>query len=368
MRSGRVSRISAIRIYRVDLPLRLGLRHASASATVLQEVLLGVEASSGARGIAEIRGNGDYATKADAKTVIDETQQSVVDALLGCELAEASSRIAALAVEPLTKALADSAVHDVRAREVDRPIWQLLGGRPQESIATHAQIGFCAAEEAAERARAAARDGFQRVKVRLGRTCTEADIAVVRAVRHAVGDGVAIAVDANGSWDAETAANVLCALEPMEIAWAEQPTAADDDEALRAARQATRIPVIGDDAIRRTDDIGRLSRLGAVDGVHLKLEKAGTVASLVNFAERAREAGLKVFLGQMDQGRLGSSFTTHLAASIEAEAYELWGFQDVMSDVAVGLEIRRGTMPVPTGPGNGVTVDTGRLHLIGDFQ
>ena len=362
-----MSRISAIRTWRADLPLGVELEHASASEAMLREVFLGIETSAGGSGIGEVRGNGAYATGVDVETVLRETHDVAVPALLGCELGEASQRIDALPVKPLVKALADSAVYDARAREAGRPIRELLGGRP-DPIPVHAQIGFCGIDEAVTRVERSMHQGFRRIKLRLGRPSAEIDIALVRAIRRAVGDEIALAVDANGGWDRDRASLVLRAIEPCGIAWAEQPTPAGDDAALHSARKATGIPIVGDEAIRTGDDIDRLSRRGAIDGVHLKLEKAGTVASLMLLAQRARDAGLSVFIGQMDQGRLGSSMTTHLAASIDAEAYELWGFQHVTSDIAAGLDVRNGCMIVPAGPGNGVVVDTTRLNLIGDFR
>src|SRR5690554_2686227 len=116
-----MSEISAIRLYRADLPLRVGLKHASASEPVLEEIFLGVETSAGGFGIAEIRGNGAYATGADTDTILRETRETVVKALLGCALADAPQRIAALPAKPPVKALADGAVHDALAREAGRP-------------------------------------------------------------------------------------------------------------------------------------------------------------------------------------------------------------------------------------------------------
>lgn len=363
-----MSRITAIRTWRVDLPLRVRLEHASAREAMLQEVLLGIGTSAGGSGIAEIRGNGAYATGADVETVLRETCEVIVPVLINCDLDEASARLESLRVKPLTRALADSAVHDARGRESGISIRKLLGGRAVEEIPVHAQIGFCSIEEAIPRAVCAVRDGFRRLKLRLGRPSPEADIALVRALREAIGDDVMLAVDANGGWDVETASLVLRGIEASGIAWAEQPTPAGDDDALRDARASTGIPVIGDEAIRTGHDIERLHRGNAIDGVHLKLEKAGTVANLIRQAQQARTIGLQVCIGQMDQGRLGSSMTTHLAASIEADAYELWGFQNVASDIATGLEVRDGCMMVPDGPGNGVTVDMTRLDLIGEFS
>ena len=133
-------------------------------------------------------------------------------------------------------------------------------------------------------------------------------------------------------------------------------------------RQESGIPVVAAEAVRTEGDIERLSEAGKVDGVHLKLEKAGTARQLMSLARRARAAGLLVCIGQMDQGRLGSSMTAHLAASIDADAYELWGFQNIAKDVAEGLDVRDGRMIMPSGPGAGVSVRLNDLTLISEIK
>jgi L-Ala-D/L-Glu epimerase len=359
-----MTRISAVRLYRADLPLATRLEHASASEPVLEEVFLQVCTVSGIDGLAEIRGNGSYATGADTGTVLREIADEVAPAILGTGLTEATCRITAAGTTPLTRALADSAVLDATAREAGWPLWQLLGGRRVESIPTHAQIGFCSLAEAIGRARLAAEQGFGRIKIRVGRPKPEDDILVVRGVRDAVGGEIDLALDANGGWDVRAAVEIILALEAQGIAWMEQPTPPGDDDALRSVRGSVDVPVIADEAIKSVVDLRRLSAAGAIDGVHLKLEKAGTAAALAALAAEAREAGLLVFIGQMDQGRLGSSVTCHLAASIEANAYELWGFQNVTRDVASGLDMHQGRIPLPSGAGTGVQVDMSGLTLV----
>ena len=360
----RMSEISAIRLYRADLPLAARLEHASASEPVLEEVFLRLSTASGVEGFAEVRGNGVYATGADVATVLGEVADDLGPRLRGVGLAEASSLIGGARTSSLARALADGAVLDATAREAGQPLWQLLGGRRIAAVPTHFQVGFCTVEQGAERARAAARMGFRRVKVRVGRPAPEDDIALVRACRYALGEDVAIALDANGAWDVEIALRTLRAVEPQEIAWIEQPTPPADIDALRAVRRSVAVPVIADEAVRTAGDLSRLCAAGAVDGVHLKLEKAGTVAALRALADQARTAGLMVLVGQMDQGRLGSSLTVHIAAAVEAQAYELWGFQNVVRDVTAGLEMRDGCIPLPVGPGTGVEVDARELTLV----
>jgi L-alanine-DL-glutamate epimerase-like enolase superfamily enzyme len=359
-----MSTIAAIRVYRADLPLAVRLEHASASEPVLEEVFMGVVTVSGAQGLAEVRGNGSYATGTDTATLLHEASDVAGPAMLGADLAEASAHVAEVCATPLVRALADSAVLDAVAREAGQPLWQVLGGRRTGAIPTHAQIGFCGREQAVELARSAARAGFGRVKMRVGRPRPDDDVAIVRAVCDALGEDVVIAIDANGAWDAATAIATVQALAARRIAWVEQPTRPGDDDALSAVRRAVEVPVVADEAVRTREDLQRLCAAGAVDGVHLKLEKAGTVAALADLAAQARDAGLLVFIGQMDQGRLGSSVTTHLAAAIAADAYELWGFQNIAHDVTTGLDVRDGRVGLPAGPGTGVVVDMEKLTLV----
>jgi len=362
-----MSEISAVRLYRADLPLLLMLQHASASEQFLEEVFLQITTTASATGLSEVRGNGAYATGTDTAALLHEVSDRVGRGLLGVELSEASKRVGEMCELPLVRALVDSAVLDAAGHEAGQPLWQLLGGREARAIPTHAQIGFCSPQEASDRAQSAVQEGFRRIKVRVGRRAPMDDVTVVRSIRETLGASVKLAIDANGAWNVSRAVQVLDALEPYQIAWVEQPTRPGDGAALRSVRQATDIPVVADEAIRTVDDILRLLELEAIDGVHLKLEKSGTAKSLCALAAQAREADLMVCIGQMDQGRLGSSVTTHLAASIEADAYELWGFQQVARDVATGLEVMNGAVPVPLGPGTGVTVDMDQLELMGEI-
>src|SRR5262249_32175284 len=72
----------------------------------------------------------------------------------------------------------------------------------------------------AEQALSWAAEGYETFKLKLG---TGDDVAQVQAVREALGDGAQIRIDANASWDLETAREILSALEPLGVQLAEQP-------------------------------------------------------------------------------------------------------------------------------------------------
>ncbi|MFJ7996346.1 mandelate racemase/muconate lactonizing enzyme family protein [Streptomyces sp. NPDC096310] len=374
----------------VGLPLRLKLRHHAVDTAELTEVFLRIRLADGATGWAETRGNGAYATH--------HTAGSITAALGGLPPAgdQAWADPAALATRlaahcPPAAALLDIARRDAVARSRGLPLWATLtaprgrdgtgagAGRTEPAPAsvpagpahpplpTHAPIGFGTPEEAAALATAAAEAGFGRVKIRVGGD-QDRDRARVGAVRRAVdrvtGAGtVTLAADANGGWDVATARAAARWLADHGVAWLEQPTPPGDLAAMAAVRTHSPVPLWADESVRDAASVHALADAGAADGVHLKLEKAGTVDALAAAVGAARSRGLAVGLGQMDCGRLGCATTAHLAAGLAVEVAELWGCAHLAHDVTDGLTLHRGAVRLPDGAGLGVRVGVDPAEL-----
>ena len=346
--------IAGVRAWSVALPIRRRLHHATADVGALTSVVVEVELSDGVRGYAEVRSNGAYATGEDEPTIVSALRavplRGRTTGDIGAELS-GQSTLAWMAV--------DTAVWDAVSRKSDVPLyraWNPIAERT-DSVRTHAQIGFgdVAAAEGAARTFTAA--GFDRLKIRVGAPDLSTDIARVRAIRRAVGPDVALVVDANGGWSYETAAAGIDALADVGVAWVEQPVMAVSE--LARLRSIADIPIYADESVRDVDSVEQLTAAGAVDGVHLKLEKCGTVARLFQTVARARVNGLSVALGQMDQGQLGCAVTTHLAVALGLERAELWGWAGIERDLTDSLVMSEGRVMVPPGAGHGIaSIDT----------
>jgi L-alanine-DL-glutamate epimerase-like enolase superfamily enzyme len=347
--------VERLDLYRVRLPLRGSLRHASASTPELDEIFAVFTLASGIRGVAEVRGNGEYTTGQNAKSVIEDIRRSR-DRIVGQSARSAATNVLDDTQNRLAAALLDAAALDATAVALRVPVWRYLGGSYRGGIPTHAPIGFANPGETAELARKAKTRGFRRVKVRVGSSSLDEDLERVSTVRSEIGPACELALDANGAWCAEAALGAIERLEPLEIRWIEQPTPADEEEALRFVRSHSPVPVLADEAVRDAEDVRRVVVTQLADGVHLKLEKCGTVEELHRAARLAREAGLLVELGQMDQGRTGTAMTAHIATVVEADFFELWGFHQVDADVASGVEIRDGKILLNDAAGLGVDV------------
>ncbi|MFE3142925.1 mandelate racemase/muconate lactonizing enzyme family protein [Streptomyces scopuliridis] len=366
----------------VALPLRRRLKHTTADTGELVQVVLRLVLTGGQAGWAETRGNGAYATH--------HTTESIVAALAALPAASdpAWDDPAALAASlarrcPPAAMLLDVAYRDATARARGVPLAVALraeygGGAPAADVPddtgalpTHAAIPFGTPKEAAELTASAAASGFRRVKIRVGGdpVLDSARIAAARTAADRVsGPGaVVLAADANGGWDPDTALAATPWLARYGVAWLEQPTAPGDLAAMARVRAESPVPVWADEDVRDAADVHEVADLGAADGVHLKLEKAGTVTALTEAVGAARRRGLEVGLGQMDCGRLGCATTAHLAAGLGLAVAELWGCANVDRDLAAGLELRDGAVLLPNAPGLGVEVllDPERLTPVG---
>ena len=95
--------------------------------------------------------------------------------------------------------------------------------------------------------------GYPAVKVKVR---DAAGLALVAAVRDAVGPGIGLRVDANGAWDVDTAVTMITRLARHDLEYVEQPVATLDD--LARVRRRVAVPIAADECIRILDDARRL--------------------------------------------------------------------------------------------------------------
>lgn len=330
------------------LPLARDLHHAGTRTSGLVAVVGRLTTAAGT-GCAEVRANAAYGTGENPADVVAALRGVPAGGRTVAQLAtalSARSRLAAL--------LVDLAAWDVTGRAAGVPLAVLLGGAAGAFVATHGQIPFGTAVEAAELASGYVTGGLRRLKIRVGAADPVHDLRRVRSVREAVGADIDIAADANGGWDTDTAVSAARGLSDLGVRWLEQPTGSV--EGLAVVRRDGAVHVRADESAHSA--AGMASLASVADGVHIKLEKTGSVRALFAAEEAARAAGLDVALGQFDQGRLGSAATLHMAVAIGLDHAELWGFANVVDDLAGPLELDGPGMTLPPGTGLGLDLHT----------
>jgi mandelate racemase len=121
----------------------------------------------------------------------------------------------------------DMALWDALARSHNTSLVRLLGGS-EKPIPAYGGVGYDGVAGSAKVAEDWAARGFRGVKAKIGYPSVQEDIAVIRAMRKAVGDAVAIMVDYNQCLTPSDAVQRLRSLDDEGVTWVEEPTLAHD--------------------------------------------------------------------------------------------------------------------------------------------
>jgi len=143
-------------------------------------------------------------------------------------------------VASMAIASVDNALWDLKARLLDLPLTILLG-KVRDRIEAYGSGGFTSYSDdiLRDHFESYARDGFRAVKMKIGRNAQD-DARRVAVARAAVGDGVALYVDANGAYTPYQALEVASMLEANRVSWFEEPVNHLDRKGLALVRN--RIP------------------------------------------------------------------------------------------------------------------------------
>lgn len=139
----------------------------------------------------------------------------------------------------LAIAAVDIALWDIKAKQLQVPLWKLLGGR-REQVPTYANCAHhLPVDELAAKAASYVEAGHRALKIRGTRSFVTLQEATkrVKAVREAVGPDVRLMVDVNGSWDADSAIQQLKSWEPYDVYWLEEPVPPQDIPGYQRVRE-----------------------------------------------------------------------------------------------------------------------------------
>ena len=321
----------------VDLPLAEPFVIARAAWEVAHNVVVRVS-FQGRRGLGEAQPEARWG----------ETREGVIAQLASVDLDALTSPFDLEAVLELLPAgsarcALDIALHDLAATLAGVSVAELLGAAGRPPPPTSVTIPIAPLEKMIERARAHA--DYPVLKIKVG---FEGDLDAVAAVRGVFSG--AIRVDANEGWDVDTARARLEEMERLDVELCEQPISAGDHEALAKVAESTSIPVVADEDARTAADVAALA--GTVDGVNVKLGKAGGIREAVKAIAVARAHGMLVMLGCNLESGIAATAGAHVASLVDF--VDLDGPLLLARDPFPGVAYERGRLVVPPGPGLGV--------------
>jgi len=220
---------------------------------------------------------------------------------------------------PAAKAAIDMALHDILGKTCRKPLFMLMGGYRTE-VLTDVTLSIKPPKEMAKDAAKAIKRGFKALKVKVGVNPTE-DVERIRLVREAVGDNIAIRIDANQGWTRQQAIEALSKIAKFNIQFVEQPVPADDLKGLINVRKNSPIPVMADESVHSPEDALRLIQAEAIDLINIKLMKTGGIMKARRIAAIAEAAKTPCMIGCMGESEIGIAAAAHLAAAVKNIQY-----------------------------------------------
>ncbi|MDX6368873.1 MAG: hypothetical protein QOG93_375 [Gaiellaceae bacterium] len=269
----------------------------------------------------------------------------------------------------------DMALHDLVGKQLDRPVYQLLGGARRESLVPYATIfpgmpqGRSLAEligEIGRLVRIALDAGFRAVKIEVLFYDLVNDHELVRAIhdcREIVGDGILMMLDFGYRWhDWRSALWTLERIDDCDIFFAEATLQHDDLEGHARLADRASIRIGGAEFAATRFECREWLTSGRVDVLQPDINRCGGFTEIRRIAELATHHAATVVPHGWKTGITAAAGRHFHAATVNSPTFEflsplLWDSPIRTRLVHPEPTIEDGKMPLPVGPGLGIVLD-----------
>ena len=185
-------------------------------------------------------------------------------------------------------------------------------------------------------------------KIKLG---TTNDIAIMQELRKNTNS--VFRIDANAAWEAKEALEKIKILADLGVEFIEQPLAKEDWEGMKFLFEHSPLPLIADESCVSEHDVEKCK--GYFHGINIKLTKCSGITPALRMIKNAREYGMKVMAGCMNESSVGTGAIAQLLPMLDY--VDMDGPLLLAEDVAKGVGFDYGKIIYSEGYGLGITVD-----------
>jgi len=349
-------KIESIRVRAVAVPMKRTLQTSIAAVTVAPLLLIDLRTDGGIVGRSYLFSPGKPHVPAIAKLVEAMAEMVKGDAVAPFDLEKKlRARYALLGVHNIVlfaMSGIDMAAWDALGQALGQPLARLLGAAPRPVPAYNSNgLGLMPLAPLVKEARELVDEGFDAVKLRLGRPDAREDLAALRAVKKEIGPDVLLMTDFNqGLTVAEAIRRGRMIDEEGGVYWIEEPVRADDFSGCRSIKEHIRTPIQLGENFMGPEQMAQALAAGACDYVMPDAERIGGVTGFMRAAALAQGAGVEM------SSHLFPEMSCHaLAATPTCHWLE---FVDWASPILKNpLSVQKGHVAVPERPGLGMEWD-----------
>lgn len=262
------------------------------------------------------------------------------------------------AITSIALAAIDTALWDLRARKFGLPLWKLAGGAKDRCPLYTTEGGWLHIETGAlvDDALAAKAKGFTGSKVKIGKPHGSEDFARLEAVRKAVGDGYEIMTDANQGFRLDEAIRRAERLRDLDLAWIEEPLAADDIDGHVRLSNSTSTPIAVGESLYSIRHFREYMQKGGCSIVQVDVGRIGGITPWLKVAHAAEAFDIPVcphFLMEL-----------HVSLTCAVPNGKYVEYIPQLDEItATQIKIEDGHALAPTTPGIGIDWDWDELKL-----
>ena len=212
----------------------------------------------------------------------------------------------------------DIALWDLKAKILNVPLYQLLGGH-SDRVYTYASGGVYGRDKSiddlASEVRGYCEDGFSGVKIKVGGLSQREDLERIAVTRKAAGPDTRVMIDALHAYSVPEALSLARKAQEHDIYWFESPVALTDTKGHSIVNKSGGIPVCANESLQGCRAFRELIDQRATEFVHFDLCVCGGITEGLKIAAVAETHDLPISLHAANTVCLFST-SIHFAASV----------------------------------------------------
>lgn len=264
----------------------------------------------------------------------------------------------------------EMALWDICGKALGIPVHQFFGGLVTESVPYYWYIWVedrlpsTAREQAAE----GVAKGFKTVYIKMGFDIDN-DIALARAIKDEVGEGIAVRVDANEAWSLFEAVDALRRFEDVGVEFVEQPINMHDIGGLADLRSKSKVRIGANQSAWLPWQVPDVISRRAADVIVTDPHQLGGLIPFRDVAAQCDLAGLPLIKHAFADLGVTTVATAHILGTMPSPQLGHQQFVTILAHdiLSTPVEFIEGSLPVPTGPGLGLELDRDALAYYGEI-
>jgi len=244
---------------------------------------------------------------------------------------------------PFLVSALDMAGWDLFGKMKKEPLYKLWNTPFQNLPSTDYTIGIDSIDKMVEKMKA---KPWPIYKIKLG---TDKDIEIVTALREHTDS--TFRIDANAGWQTDEALHKIPLLKALGVEFIEQPLAKDNWEGMKTLYQQSPLPLLADESCVSEHDVEKCHH--HFHGINIKLTKCSGITPALRMVKQARQLGMKVMMGSMNESSIGSAAIANFLPQLDF--VDMDGPLLLTKDLATGLEINASNVQLHGKYGLGIT-------------